>query len=96
MKKAVKKKANKVMEKLVSMVGYLQPEKQGYIQKQSKKHDTLMRDLVGSDKSFQYEELIEHVCDDLLESVNNQLDLYRKSLMNPEKAIPLKTEVFQS
>jgi hypothetical protein len=53
--------------------------------------------------SARYEELVERVSDDLLESVNNQLDIFKKQKDNPEgatsgmimnKAIPLKSEYF--
>jgi hypothetical protein len=31
-----------------------------------------------------YEEFVEGVCDDLIENVNNQIDLYKREKANPE------------
>ena len=49
--------------------------------------------------SARYEELVERVSDDLLETVNNQLDIFKRQRDNPEslvinKAIPMRSEYF--
>ena len=39
--------------------------------------------------------MVETVCDDLIENVNNQIDLHSKVKENPEKDnIPVKSEYF--
>jgi len=59
----------------------------------------LLGEMTGIGGSTRYEELVENVCDDLIEGVNNQLDMHKRSL-NPEKSTvlqgTLKQERFSS
>jgi len=45
-----------------------------------------MKEITAINGSTRYEELVERVCDDLMENVDNQIDLYKRGLSNPEGA----------
>ena len=92
------------MNQLLAVVQYVQPEKTGQINQLKQRPEQILKDLVSGTGSKQYEELVERVCDDLLEGVNNQIDLHKRAKENPEKsglkgamgAIPIKSEYFQN
>jgi hypothetical protein len=82
----VRKRALKVMNEMLSLVQYVQPEKKSQITLLKQHQVNLLKELTGSNGGSRYEEMVERVCDDLIENVNNQIDLYKKALANPEGA----------
>eukprot|EP00347_Sterkiella_histriomuscorum_P018705 403344491 len=85
--KQVKKRAQKVLTQLYSLISYVQPEKISQISKlKQKNQNTIISDLAGSHlQSQHYEDLVVNVCDDLIENVNKQIDLIKQERENPEK-----------
>ena len=53
-----------------------------------------MKEITAAGGSTRYEVLVERVCDDLIENVNNQIDLHKRQISNPE-GIPIRRETFQ-
>lgn len=99
--KQVRKRAIKLLKQILALVQYVQPEnKQTIANLKNLGFGSLLKEVTQvPGGSSRYEELVERVSDDLLETVNNQLDLFKKQRDNPEsltlnKAIPIQREYF--
>jgi hypothetical protein len=46
--------------------------------------NAFLKEITQANGSLKYEELVERVSDDLLENVNNQIDMHKRELANPE------------
>ena len=85
----------KTLEQLLNVVQYLQPEKKGQISVFKQNFQSLLKEMATVNGSSRYEELVESVCDDLIENVNNQIDLHKRGAGNPEAAGTLASTVLQ-
>ena len=99
--KQVRKRAVKVLKQMTNLVQYVQPENKAVIQYvKTMGLGSLLKEITQlPGGSARYEELVERVSDDLLETVNNQLDIFKRQRDNPEslvinKAIPMRSEYF--
>ena len=84
MRRQIRKRALKTLAQMEGLVQYVQPEKKGLIQGLKQNQGTLLKEITTVHGGSRYEELVERVCDDLIENVNNQIDLYKKEQDNPE------------
>ena len=83
------------MSQMLSLVSYVQPELKSTIASMKQQPSNLLKELTSLNAGglARYEELVERVCDDLIENVNNQIDLYKKE-KDGTSSIPVKTEIF--
>ena len=89
-KQKARKQAVKVMHTLTNMVAYVAPEQKSRIDRFKQAGAVnMLKELTQPGGSTMYEELVERVCDDLLENVNNSLDMYKRQ-DNPESAVVVK------
>ena len=89
MRRQIKKRALKALTQMMQVVSYVEPEMKGKVQQLIKGQQVqLLKEITSLDVGGRgrYEELVEGVCDDLIENVNNQIDLYKRELSNPELA----------
>jgi hypothetical protein len=81
----VNKRAARSLNQLLNVISYVQPDKKGQIIGLKKASGALLREIIAANGSIRYEELVERVCDDLMENVDNQIDqIKRGKHVNPE------------
>ena len=66
----IRKRAMKTLNQLLNLVQYVQPEQKGVISA-LRQHGALLKEITTASGGARYEELVERVCDDLIENVNN-------------------------